>query len=149
MAELCTMSLLSLWTPCKAASPPCCSAPLSLTRGDQAARRVDRAVGPHPSPPHAAATVPTAPGPHRERELEVNFPAFSTAPGQSWVLTRVEAQLCLILPARSTPGRAGHGSISRVLGWIHPFEMPAPTALQRLPSAEGSNLTGSAGEEAL
>lgn len=40
--------------------------PLSLTRGDQAASRVDRAVGPHASPPHAAApaTVPTAPGPH-------------------------------------------------------------------------------------
>ncbi|XP_053849817.1 LOW QUALITY PROTEIN: sodium-dependent serotonin transporter-like [Vidua macroura] len=150
-------SSLSLWTPCRTATPLCCPAPramitpLSPTRGDQGARRVDRAVGPHASPPRAAApatgtaTVPTAPGPHRERELEVHFPAFSTAPGQSWVLTQVK----LILPARSMPGRAGHGSISHVLGWICPFEMPAPTALQRLPSAEGSHLTGSAGEEAL
>lgn len=91
-------------------------------------------------------TLPTAPGPHREKELEIHFPAFSTAPGQSWVLTWVQAQLCLILPAHS---RASHGSISRVLGWNHPFEMPAPTALQRLPSAQGPNLARSAGEEAL
>lgn len=83
--------------------------------------------------------------------MRAHFPASLQLQGKAgvssclfaWVQTQPQF---ILLVLRS---RWHHHGYICVPGRSVSFEMPAPPALQRLREAKGSNLTGSAGEEAL